>query len=160
MKISKKLTEVVAESAVHPSGTTFYRVTLEQLTDAFVSDNHSNLWMIYAIREFGFNAIKIKDIWGSGIVDDILYLCKTNGQLLIINDVEINPEYALEEISIEDLAEYIKDSTPEVIRKMITDDEFNFQDIDDLALKMLEDDHSFLEIAKAAQEVYLLDEQY
>lgn len=158
MKISKKLTEVIAESTIHPSGTTFYRVTLEQLTDAFVSDNHSNLWMIYAIREFGFNAIKIKDIWGSGIVDDVLYLCKTDGQLLIINDVEIDPESALEEVSLEDLTQYIKDGTPEIIRKMITDYEFNFQDIDELALKMLEDGHRFLEIAKDAQEVNLLDD--
>ena len=158
MKISKKFTEVFAESSVNSSGTTFYRVTLDQLADAFAQDNDPNLWMIYAIREFGFNAIKIKDIWGSGLIDDTLYLCKTNGQLLIIKGVEVDPESALEEVSLEDLSEYIEDSTPEIIRKMITDDEFNFQDIDDLALKMLEDGHSFLEIAKAAQEVYLLDD--
>lgn len=157
MKISKKLTEAVSGSSVNPSGTTFYRVSLEQLTDAFVSDNNSNLWMIYSIREFGFDAIKIKDIWGSEVVDDVLYLCKTDGQPLIINDVEVDPESALEDVPLQDLEEYIKDSTPEIIRKMITDYEFNFQDIDDLALKMLEDGHSFLEIAKDAQEVDLLD---
>lgn len=158
MKISKKLVEVTADSTPHPSGTTFYKVTLEQLVEAFKSDNHSNLWMIYAVNEFGFDAIKIKDIWGSAVVGDVLYLCKTNGQPLFIDEGEVDPEMALEDVSIDKLSEYVKDSTPDIIRKMITDDEFKFQDIDDLALKMLEDGHGFLEIAKAAQEVYLLED--
>lgn len=162
MKLSKKLAKAITSAAEsNNKGTTFYRVTLDQLKEVFSEGNDSNLWMIYAISEYGFNAIRIEDIWGSAVIEDELYLCKTDGNYISVKGQDdVEPETALETYDIVDLFKYIVDDTPaEVIKKMITDDEFNFHDLDELAFKMMEDGHSFLSIAKDAKEIYLLDEE-
>jgi hypothetical protein len=153
----KKL--IRAERNLHSDlGTTFYKVTLEQLKDAFSNDNiMNNILILGAIDVQGFNALNLKALFGSVVVEDILYLCKTDGNEIEVDGKLINPEYAIEEYGIESIQSMIQDSTPEIILKDVTEYEIA-PDFDEVALYLLNSGHSFHSLVEAANESMWFDD--
>lgn len=137
-------------------GTTFYQASEEDIKRYY--HDSDNCIIEYLIHSRGFEALDLDSMYGSAVIDDMLYICVTDGDYIVVgDDVEVNPEEALETYDLDDLQRYIKPITDTIIRRYVSEYEMKFPDIDDLALEMLEKDYSFTQIVKAAIELELID---
>lgn len=137
-------------------GTTFYQASEEDIERYY--HNSDNCIIEYLIHSQGLEAFDLDSMYGSAIIDDMLYVCVTDGDYIAVgDDLEVNPEEALETYDLEDLQSYIRPITNAIIRRYVSQYEMEFPDIDDLALEMLEKDYSFTQIVKAAIELELID---
>ena len=142
------------------TGTHFYKMTLNTVIDS-LNDNDGNLWLIYALQKYGWNALDTDhNFYGSKLIDDIFYLCVTDGHEIEINDEIYDPEYLLEEFDIEAMSQYIQDANDEIIHRYVTPYEMNFKviDIDQIAIDLLNDDYSFIDIVEGAHDADILNE--
>ena len=110
------------EDSLKEPKTKFYSVTENDLKDILVEGEDSNVFLYGAISTLGFDCLNLDSMYGSGIVNSVLYLCDTNGKDIIVNGEDVAPGEALSECSIEDLSEYIYtgEDNPEIIRKELT----------------------------------------
>ena len=109
-------------------GTTFYAIPAERLLKALDrSKKKLNKFFVDIIRYTDFDALNIDNMYGSSIddVNHTLYLCVTDGKPIKVNGEEIDPEEALNQYSIEDLAEYTEQPSDDLILKHITMYELN-----------------------------------
>lgn len=152
-KVESSQTVTAAESV----GTVFYRVTEDAVKEAFHSDK-GNIWMAAEFEINSWNCIDAdKSLFGSVVIDDVLYLCVTDGQDISVAGDVVDPESALEDYDLEALTSYIQDADESIILKYITEYEIKFEDIDNTAIYLLNEDISFVEIVKAAEEIGLID---
>lgn len=146
---------MIAAAQPATSGTTFYKITEDQFTKYY--SNSDNSIMQYLSESQGFNLIDIDQLYGSEIIDNVLYLCVTDGYDITVGDAaDIDPEKALSQFDLDELSEYIKPATDTEIGKYLTPYELMFPDIDNIAQSMFEDDYTFTDILKAAQELDLV----
>lgn len=141
MKIYKSI-----HAAVNPAqnpGTTFYSATVDDIIDAY-GDVTLNAWIRQAFVDRGLDAIDYDhNLYGSAIIDDVLYICVTDGYDIEVNGEEVDPEEALSEYTPEDLSDYIKPATAEIIRRNITEYELITPDFESWAIDLLRDGYSF-----------------
>lgn len=138
-------------AATHP-GTTFYTISLEDVRVAMQS-GEANIWIDKAFAELGWDAIDFEhSLFGSQIIDNVLYLCITDGQDIEVQGRGVDPESALEAYQVEHLSAYIQQGTPEVITKYITQYEIKTPNFNKWAADLLAEGHSFTDIVKDAQE--------
>lgn len=143
------------EETVRNPKTTFYKATLDEVDDALKKEN---LWIQKSFKESGFECIDTeKGLFGTRVIDDVLYICDTNGEDIMVNGDEVDPEKALDNYDLADLSAYIKDATPAVIRKNI--DEYTIRkprtsEFNDWAKSMLRDGEDFESIAKDYMEIW------
>lgn len=138
-------------------GTKFYRCTLDNILSALENSKDANIWVVESIRQNGLDALNIESgLFGSKIIDNILYICRTDGKDITIDGESIDPEKALNLASIDQLSEYIEDADDKFIVKNITEYEVNFRDIDKLGQALLDQGHGCLELLKAAAEIDLI----
>ena len=96
--------------------TVFYRITLPDVLNAL---QDSNIWLYCSFVYDGFNCLDIEHLYGSQIIDSTLYLCITDREDISVKGASTDPEDALDKYSIDDLASYIENGTPEIIRNYI-----------------------------------------
>ena len=114
--------------------------------------------MQYVINEYGWDALDFKhNLFGSEIIDDVLYICKTDGYEIQINGEDVEPEFALEDYSVEELSAYIDDADDDIITNSITTYELKPIDLDEVSLRLLELGNSFIDVVKAAQDADIID---
>ena len=142
-------------------GTTYYKITLEEAIDAYKDENSI---VFGALTLYGWEAIDVhRYLIGSDIVDDVLYLCVTDGIDIEIDDDWsetglIDPEEALAAVGPEVLQNYIEPATSEVILKHLTPyDLADNIDLDEIALRLLEDGYTFNTIVSAATDAQLIE---
>lgn len=136
-------------------GTTFYSADLKTVQEVLKS-NHLNLFAQYSIDEYGWDAIDFKhNLFGSEVIDDILYICVTDGQDINIEGKSVDPESALTEYDVSSCEDYIQEATDDIILKHITVYEVIVDDIDTAALELLKQGESFEDLMEAAQELDL-----
>lgn len=125
------------------SNTTFYKITLNDLKQAFSDEN---AWLLASITDLGFRAIDIDSLIGSRVIDNVLYLCVTNGVDIDVNGELADPEDALFQYNLDDLSEYIEDATDDIILDNI--DEYNMKppNYDSLASDLISDGYTFTEL--------------
>lgn len=144
-------------TAATQSGTTFYKCTLDQVIEALKKAD-SNIWLQYVINEYGWDALDFKhNLFGSEIIDDVLYICKTDGYEIQINGEDVEPEFALEDYSVEELSAYIDDADDDIITNSITTYELKPIDLDEVSLRLLESGNSFKDVVKAAYDADIID---
>lgn len=144
-------------TAATQRGTTFYRCTIDQVIET-LENIDANMWLQYVIKEYGWDAIDFKhNLFGSEIIDDVLYICKTDGYEIQINGEDVEPEFALEDYSIEELSAYIEDATDDIVRSSITTYELKPIDLDEVSLRLLELGNSFTDVVKSAQDADLIE---
>ena len=143
------------------AGTIYYQITLDAVSDAY---SEANCIVFEAINLYGWSAFDIgRYLIGSDIVDDVLYLCVTDGIDIEIDDDWsetglIDPEEALAAVGPEVLQNYIEPATPEVILKHLTPyDLADNIDLDEIALRLLEDGYTFNTIVSAATDAQLIE---
>lgn len=144
--IAKKIDEL---------GTIFYKFTLDEVLDYF-SGSKQNCWIWKSFEELGWECIDLaKNLIGSRVIDDVFYLCITDGQEIEVNGQEVMPESALEEYDISDLENYILPGDKGIIKRYITEDEIYTPYFDKWAGEMIEKDgYDFTEMVKYANEFY------
>lgn len=138
---------IIKAAEENTSRTTFYRATLTDVVNATAEDG--NLWVAYALFIYGWGAINFKShLFGSKVIDDVLYICDTDGRDILVDNETVEPEMVLEEYSIEDLEFYIKDATPAVINRFITSYEIKTPDFNKWAPDLLKQGYTFIELAE------------
>lgn len=145
----------------YSEGTTFYEATLDDILSVLESDD-ANPWLIYALKSDGMDAIKIDDMFGSAIIDDVLYICVTDGRDIVVDGRRIDPEYALDnsmtqETVSELYSDYIVRASKDIIRERITEYEIEMRNTSDLAAWMLDDGIAFEDIVEYAREIDLIE---
>lgn len=152
MRVKKSIHSASSIKAATTAGTTFYEVTLEDIQSAFNEDD-ANVWIGKMFELDGWDAIDFETaLYGSQIIDDVLYICVTDGQDIKIKGEYVDPEAALEYYQLNHLSEYIKEGTSDIIKKYITEYEVVTPDFNKLAELLLKDGHLFTDIVKDAQE--------
>ena len=161
MKVSKKQNNVnytanmVSIQAATTPGTTFYSITLDDAI-ASLKKLKCNLFIIYELERRGWDAINIEDLYGSNIINKVLYVCVTDGQDIEIEGEMIDPEEALELYDVKDLSSYIQKADAKFISKHVTEYELNIPSGDNLnscVSKMLRAKEDFDTICKDYQEI-------
>ena len=155
---SNKINNMRKITAATESGTVFYKCKLDQVIQA-EKDNDCNTWLLYALIEYGWNAIDFDhNMYGSAIIDDELYICKTDGYEINVDGEQVDPESALEDYDIESLSGYIQDATADIIIHSITEYELSKDiDVEELAIQMLNDQYSFVDLVEAAKDADIIE---
>lgn len=136
------------------SGTTFFKISLPDLIK-MLKDNDGNILMVGGLESEGWRTIDFdRSLFGSLVIDEVLYLCKTDGRFIEVAGEEVDPEYALEECDLTDLAEYIKPATFSDIQLEITPYEVTKFDINEVAKQLLDDGVSLKDITRAAEDYF------
>lgn len=137
-------------------GTTYYRITMEEAKDAY---NDENSIVFGALTLYGWKAIDVyRYLVGSDIVDDVLYLCVTDGIEIEADDELLDPEEAMAAVGPDYLEAYIKSATAEIILKHLTPyDLADDIDIDEIVLYLLEAGYTFYDIVKDAADARLIE---
>ncbi len=131
MKIYRNSVDAAVSPAKN-SGTTFYSASADDIIEAY-GDVTLNVWVRKAFIERGLDAIDYdSNLFGSKVIDDVLYICVTDGQDIEVDGELVNPEEALEIYTPDELSKYIRPATKEVIRRYITEYEIIIPDFETL----------------------------
>lgn len=110
-------------SSVQPamtSGTTFYRITLDDVIKHF-SKESENAFMMKSFEKLRWKALDFhRHLYDSFICEDDLFLCVTDGKKIRYNDKFISPDKLPKDIDLEELDSYIAIGTDAVIHRYIT----------------------------------------
>lgn len=159
MNISKS-TKVIKSpvTAATKSGTKYYKVSKKDLFNA-LADNDANIWICDAIDSNGLDAIDLENnLFGSRIIDDCLYVCETDGRDILVAGEYVDPERALFDCDLNDLAPYIEEPEPDRWTKMITEHEVIIEDIDARGRAMITDSgYGFIQVVRDGLEIGLFD---
>lgn len=143
-------------------GTVFYKISLKAAIDAYKDDN---VIMYQALQDYGWTAINISTyLIGSDIVDNILYLCVTDGVDIEVGDDFassglLDPEDALASVGPESLSEYVEiPDTSEILKHLTPYDlDDSVIDLDRIAEQLLSHGYTLEEIVKDAVDARLLE---
>ena len=153
----KKLNRSVNTIAIHAAqdiGTTFYSITLD---DALKVLRNENIILYHLAATKGWNAFDETRWIGGEVIDDVLYICSTDGVEIEVYGELVDPETALEDYGVEGIEPYLSKGTPEVIRRNLSVYELKPVNMDNVALELLEDDYSFRLIVSAAKDAGIID---
>ena len=142
-------------------GTTFYAIPAERLLKAFDrSRKKLNKFFVDIIRYTDLEALNPNSFYGSHIdtVNNVFYLCVSDGKPIKVNGEEIDPDEALDKYTIEDLAEYTEQPSDDLILQHVTMYElnpevFDSDTIDTIVQENLEKGVHFKEIVKDYDEL-------
>lgn len=151
MKIYRKSISASVSPAKN-SGTTFYSASADDIIEAY-GDVTLNVWVRKAFIERGLEAIDYdRNLFGSKVIDDVLYICVTDGQDIEVDGELVNPEEALEIYTPYELSEYIRPASKDIISRYITEYEIIIPDFDNWAIDLLNDVYDFSKLVKDYQE--------
>lgn len=141
------------------SGTVWYKLTKEDILNNSLWKN--NLWFRTRIEDYPLEAsINLDDIDGSFVYDGALYYMVTDYDPIMLNGREVDPIDIMDmDLSFEQLSQYVSEDVPSTVFSKITDSDINWDgiDIEDYAIKLLEDGYTLSQIAQDAVEMYLIE---
>lgn len=148
-------TKIIASENV--TGTIFYEVTPE-LLEEYTDEDAVNLYVREALRSREFDAINMKKLFGSQIVNGNLYICVTDYNDIEVDGALVDPEDALEEYSIDQLQQYIEPATLKVLHDYVTEYEIDFGDLAQATIDLLEGGYSLRSVFSDYQDIIPGDE--
>lgn len=129
------------------SKTKFYSASLDDVLKAYDNPD-KNCWVYASLKEYGWDCIDFdNNLFGSAVVDDILYICVTDGKDIRVMDSWVDPEYALEDYVIDVLQDYIIPATDKIITRYISSYEIFKPDFDKLAPSLIKE-REFLDMVR------------
>jgi hypothetical protein len=150
MKITKSKVKA-SVTKTSRKGTTFYKATLDEVKSAF-KEKGANLWLLESFEKLGWDAIDFdNNLFGSRVIDDVLYICVTDGYEIEVNGRKEDPEEVLDYYGDSELADYIEDATDKIILKYITEYEIHSPDFNGWAADLLKD-YEFIDLVDTAKE--------
>ena len=112
----------------------------------------ANVWLLQRLESVGWEAIDLKNaLFGSDVIDDVLYICCTDGKDIQVGDSLVDPEMALRGYSPEELRSYIVDADDKIVKRYVTEFALAEFDIDESAEQLLKEGKSFIDLMEAAQ---------
>lgn len=146
--IVKRGTSITAATSI---GTTYYTASLDDVISAMRSQG-GNIWIYASFKKLGWDAIDFAhNLYGSQVIDNVLYLCITDGHDIDVNGESVNPEEALEDYDVSELSAYIQPADADIIRKYITQYEIKTPDFNNWADDLISD-YYFTDLVRDAQE--------
>lgn len=145
------------EGTVQPGETIIYKVDVDDIIK-ILRENKENVITIWQLEEFGLDALDLDaGLWGSAVIGDTLYLMKTDGQDILIDSENVNPEEAIEYVQkqgldLSTLDPYIQDTDEKYVRIAVSPDVMQTPDFDDVAYDLLKTGTPFIDIVEAAEE--------
>lgn len=111
------------KAAMEPAqttGTTFYRIELDDVIDYF-SERSQNVWLYKSFSELGWKALDFGGhLYGSFIEDGALYICVTDGTKVRYNDKFYDPYKLPRNVKSNGLQKYIALGNDKIIHRYIT----------------------------------------
>lgn len=157
MKLIRKI-QGATSGSVEPGSTVIYKLTLDELVD-ILKKNHDNIITIWQLQTDGFDAIDMDaNMWASRVIDDVLYLVRTDGHDIVVNGQTVDPEDLMEQVeegvfSLNDIQPYFAEPDEKYIRVAVDPYAMKTPDYDQAAFELL-GLYSFLDIVEAAEEYY------
>lgn len=149
----KKL--ILAQDTSSKFGTTIYRFSRDDVSDSL---NSRNIVMGAAFDTEGWNSINFKNLPGSEVINNILYLLVTDGHEIEIEEEFEDPEDLLRMYRPDQLEDFIEDGTEEILKNYVTFYEMDI-DLDEAAYYLIhKDNYSFTDVLKAADDINLLND--
>lgn len=134
----------------------FLMITPDAFIDAF-KESSNNVWLAAYIEDQVFDVLDLeRNLFGSKVIDGILYYCEHNLDEIEINGEAIDAEDALDNYSVEELSSYIDVENPmsaDEILSTFTYYEMYPIDWDDYAEDLIKE-NSFI---KVVSDAYALD---
>lgn len=140
MKKFKPIKAAVAESI--SATTRFYPVELDWFIQ-LLKDNDKNPMLIWLVEQKGFDAFDLDQLYGSAVSDDVLYLCDTNGEDILIDGEPVDPETAIENYGIEAIQPYISDPDTKYILRYLSPDEVSEIDLEEAAQALMNQPYKY-----------------
>lgn len=138
--------------AAEDMGTTYYTTDINQILD-FLKNEDANIWLIGSFELDGLDALNLEtNLFGSKIIEDILYICVTDGSDINVNGDMIDPESALDDYDVEELSAYIRPADDEILRSWITVSEIYEPDMNEMAPRLMDEGYSFVDLMEDAKE--------
>lgn len=142
------------------SGTTFYKITEDQLLKFY--DKIDNQILRFIVSNNGFDAFNVDLMYGSKLINRVLYLCVTDGRDIEVKGKMVDPESALDDYGISGVSDYVEDGTDDIIQRYITFYELNLTkdfDLNKVAYDIISGNYAdFTQVVKDAEELDLLSE--
>jgi hypothetical protein len=155
IKKTNKYTPIMSAETI--AGTTWYPVTMSQFSD-FVEDNIENVFLKYTATYDGFDALDLDLMYGSRIIDDTLYVCSSDGKPIQIGNEEVDPEFALDKYTPEELSAYMEDVTDKVLESHTTANDFDKdllkENLNNAAIEALQDNVDFPKLIEDYNEIW------
>lgn len=128
-------------------GTTYYEIDLDfAITEL---RKHGNLFTYMQIKQLGFECIDLsKNLFGSEIIDDKLYICVTDGKDIIVDNYPINPIDASKFYNIDELYDYVETGSSKVVIQYITPYEVPVDNFEESTIELLSEGFSLDQIVK------------
>lgn len=137
------------------SGTTYYRVTEDQLLD--YAENSRNVVFRYLIEKYSFDALDLESkMFGSRLIDNVLYICDTDKQKIQVDGEFVDPERAIDNYDLDDLEAYIQDSNEHVLERFVDGRELKHVNVDHIFSDLLDQGYHTDEILKSIKDLRLL----
>lgn len=153
MKLKHMIKSATAVTAAMQIGTTYYRVTLDDIESVMQDSTDANIWILKSFQELGWDAIDFEhNLFGSQVIDDVLYICNTDGRDIDVRGEKVDPEIALEDYNLSELSDYIEDADDETVLKYITPYEIKTPKFNNWASELLKDGYRFTDLVDDAQE--------
>jgi hypothetical protein len=155
IKKTNKYTPIMSAETI--AGTSWYPVTAEEFKD-YVEDNIENVFLKYTANYDNFEALDLDLMYGTRIVDDVLYICSSDGKDIRVGDEEVNPEFALDEYTPDELSAYMEDVTDKVLESHTTVNDFDKdllkENLDNAAIEALQNGIDFSELIDYYDEIW------
>jgi hypothetical protein len=155
IKKTNKYTPIMSAEMI--SGTTWYPVTAKQFKE-FAEDIIENIFIKYTAIYDGFEALDLDLMYGTRIIDDVLYICSSDGKDIRIGDEEVSPEFALDNFTPDELSAYMEDATDKVLESHTTANDFDKdllkENLDNAAIEALQDGIDFSELIDDYNEIW------
>lgn len=147
MKITKSSKQLATN---YGEGTVFYAVSLDAAIDAFKTDG--NLFLAAELETNRWNHLDLEhNLYGSGIIENVLYICVTDGHTINIADSDdgVDPEDLIDTYGA-DFVDYapVADPDSSTIRKYLSAYEFTDLPINHLGYQLV-DRNNFEEVVEA-----------
>lgn len=134
----------------------FRMITPDAFIDAFI-ESSNNVWLAAYVKDKVFDVLDLeRNLFGSKIIDGILYYCEKNMDKIEVDGKTIDAEDALDEYSIEDLSLYIDVENPMSPEDILST--FNYYEMypidwDEYAEDLIKDNSFY----KVVSDAYALD---
>lgn len=157
MIIKKTGRQTSIMSADYIAGTSWYPVSISKFSD-FAEDHIENVFLKYTALYDGFDALDLDLMYGTRVIDDTLYICSSDGKAIQVGNEEVDPEFALDNYTPDELHAYMEDVTDNVLISHTTANDFDRklleENLRDAAIEALQDFVDFPKLIEDYNEIW------
>ena len=117
-----------------------------------------NVFLKYTALYDGFDALDLDLMYGTRVIDDTLYICSSDGKAIQVGNEEVDPEFALDNYTPDELHAYMEDVTDKILVSHTTANDFDKdllkENLNDAAIEALQDFVDFPKLIEDYNEIW------